>query len=251
MEPTEEELAQQKADEEALKSEAVKKAIEDAVQSAVAEATEGLETNRDTILAEKRRLADELKASQEEAKKYEGLDVDKIRTMIDAVEKSDEAKLISEGKIDEVISARTKSVKTGYEQQFVEKDLEIKSLQDSNTKYQGMYESKLIGDAIRVEAIKQGMLPEAIDNAISDSSGLFTVGEDGSVQASKADEFISSPERFVKSLKDTKSFYWPSNADFRMSGSGGGDGKDVAARMEAAAASGDFEAYKALRQKAK
>jgi len=244
---TEEE--QSALNEETLKSDLVKSAIETAVSEAVTKATEGLETNRDTILAEKRELSNQLKLSEEAAKKFEGLDIAKIRTMIDAVNQSDEAKLISEGKIDEVIAARTSSVKAGYEAQFVDKDVEIQTLTDNNTKLQNMYESKLIGDAIQAEAIKQGMLPEAIKDAVRSSGGIFTLGDDGAVQASKADEFINSPERFIKSLKESNPYYWPSNADFRMSGSGGVDSKDLNTRIEAAAAAGDFDTYKELRSK--
>ncbi len=234
---------------EVLESDDVKAAIAAAVAEAVKETTEGLEANRDAILQEKRELAERLKQAEEQAKKFEGIDVDKIKTMLDSVEKSEEAKLIAEGKIDEVIAARTNSVKTAYEQQFQEKDNEIRTLAEEKQKIQQMYETKLIGDAIQAEALKQGMLPEAINDAIINANGLFKIGDDGSVQAAKMDEFINSPERFVKALKETKPYYWPSNADFRMSGSGGNDPKDIVARIETAAQSGDFEAYKALRKK--
>lgn len=233
--------------EEILESDVVQKAISEAVSAAVTEAKEALESNRDAILAEKRAIAEELKVAQESAKKFEGLDVEKIRTMIDAVNQSDEAKLLSEGKIDEVISARTSSVKNAYEQQFVEKDQEIESLNQRNTKLQNMYESKLIGDAIQAEAIKQGMMPEAIKDAIRSSGGVFKIGDDGNIQAAKADEFINSPERFIKSLKETSPYYWPSNADFKLNGSSGLDTKDINTRLDQAAASGDFETYKKLR----
>lgn len=248
MDPTEEEIAAAKAEQdELLKNDAVQEAIKTAVAAAVAETTEGLETNRNTILKEKRDLAERLKVSEENAKKFEGLDVDKVRMMINAVNQSDEAKLISEGKIDEVIAARTSSVKAGYESQFEEKNAKINELVETNNKLQNMYESKLIGDAIQTEAIAQGMLPEAIIDAINSSAGIFTIGDDGSVQASKADEFINSPERFIKELKNSKPYYWPANADFRLNGSDGMDAKDVATRISAAAESGDFEAYKKLR----
>lgn len=234
-----------------LDSEEVKKAISDAVAKAVTETTEGLEANRDAILTEKRELSEKLKQAEEYSKKFDGIDIDKIRVILDSAEKSEEAKMIAEGKIDEVISTRTKSVKDAYEQQFVDKDAEIKTLNEKNSKIQSMYESKLIGDAIQAEALKQGMLPEAIVDAVSNANGLFNLADDGTVQASKADEFINSPERFVKSLKESKPYYWPSSADFRMSGSTGVDSKDLASRIEAAAASGDFELYKQLRTKAK
>jgi len=163
---TEEE--QSALNEETLKSDLVKSAIETAVSEAVTKATEGLETNRDTILAEKRELSNQLKLSEEAAKKFEGLDIAKIRTMIDAVNQSDEAKLISEGKIDEVIAARTSSVKAGYEAQFVDKDVEIQTLTDNNTKLQNMYESKLIGDAIQAEACLKllKMLLEVLEESL-------------------------------------------------------------------------------------
>jgi len=92
-------------------------------------------------------------------------------------------------------------------------------------------------------------MPEAIKDAVRSSGGIFTLGDDGAVQASKADEFINSPERFIKSLKESNPYYWPSNADFRMSGSGGVDSKDLNTRIEAAAAAGDFDTYKELRSK--
>lgn len=227
-----------------LENDLVKKAIDDAVK----EATNGLETNRDTILAEKRELAEQLKSANETAKQFEGLDVNKIKTMIDSMDKSEEAKLIAEGKIDDVIRARTESVKNAYEAQFADKDTEIKTLADEKTAIQKMYESKLIGDAIRSEAIAEGVLPEAVEDVIKRAEGLFKIGENG-VEASKVDEFINSPQRFVKSLKEVVPHYWPANADFRLSGSGGANSKDIGERMEAAAASGDFEAYKALRDK--
>ena len=236
---------------EVLESDEVKSAIKAAVESAVADATEGLQNNRDAILTEKRDLADKLKDAQNVAKKFEGLDVDKIRTMIDAVEASDEAKLISEGKIDEVIAARTQSVKAAYEQQFVDKDAEISTLNDTNAKLTGKYESKLIGDAIQTAALNAGMLPEAIADAIQSSNGLFKIDEEGQIVASKADEYISSPDRFIKELKSKKPYYWPTNADFRLSGSDNIDAGDYNTRLDAASKAGDFEAYKALRTKKK
>lgn len=238
-----------KVDPKLLESDDVKAAIAAAVAEAVKETTEGLEANRDAILQEKRELAERLKKAEEKAKQFEGIDVDKIKTMLDSVEKSEEAKLIAEGKIDEVIAARTNAVKNAFEQQFQEKDKEIMTLAEQNKKIQQMYESKLIGDAIQAEALKQGMLPEAIADAINNANGLFKIGEDGSIQAAKVDEFVNSPERFIKTLKETKPYYWPPNADFRMNGSGGSDPKDIASRMETAAAAGDFETYKALRKK--
>jgi len=223
--------------------------IKDLISEAVKTATEGLEANKNSILDEKRSLSEKLKLAEENAKRFEGLDVDKIKTMIDSMDASAEAKLIAEGKIEEVIAARTSAVKSSYEDKYSEKNAEIATLNEANTTIMNKYEGKLIGDSIRVEAIKQGMLPEAIDNAIRDASGLFKVAENGNVEARKIDEFINSPERFVKSLKETNSFYWPSSADFRMSGSDGASQTDINARMEAAASSGDFEAYKELRNK--
>lgn len=230
-----------------LEKEEVKTAIATAVENAVKEATEGLEHNRDAILTEKRELSDRLKSAEEQAKKFEGLDVDKIRTMIDAVGASEEAQMISEGKIDEVIAKRTASVKTAYEQQFVDKDAEIQALNESNSKLSNMYETKLIGDAIQAAALSAGMLPEAVVDAISNSQGLFKINEDGAIVASKADEYISTPERFIKELKNQKPYYWPSNADFRLSGSDNIDATDLGTRIETASKAGDFEAYKALR----
>lgn len=230
--------------EAALKNEAVQTAIADAVKTA----TEGLEVNRDSILAEKRQLSDQLKEAKEFAEKFKDLDVDKVRVMMEAANKSEEAKMISEGKIDEVIAARTQSVKAGYEQQFQEKDGSITELQAKNQALQDMYENKLIGDAVQAEAIRQGMLPDAIADAIGNSQGIFKLDDDGNVVSRKAEDFINSPERFVKSLKETKAYYWPANADFKLSGSGGSI-TDIQGRMETAAKAGDFDTYKALRAK--
>jgi len=235
-------------DENILETQQVQDAIKDAVAIAVSEATKGLEGNRDQILSEKRDLSDQLKKSQEANKKFEGLDVDRVRTMMDAIEKSDEAKLISEGKIDDVISARTETVRQNFETEFTDKNRQIDDLTNQNVSLKSMYENKLIGDSIQSEAIKQGMLPEAIIDAVNNSNGLFQLNQDGKVISKNPEEFVNSPERYIKSLKDNKPYYWPANADFKMTGSTGGGKSTTGERLEEAAAKGDFEAYKKLRE---
>ncbi len=219
------------------------------IKSEVEKANTSLESNRNAILSEKKELEKQLKEANKIVDNFKDLDVEKVRTMMDAINKSEEAKLISEGKIDEVIAARTESIRNNFETQFGEKDSTIEALQAENQNIKQMYENKLIADAVQAEAIKQGMLPEAIVDAVNNSNGIFKLDESGSVIANKPDEFINSPERFIKSLKETKPYYWPSNADFKLEGSNSGGQATLGDRLSDAAQNSDFEQYKKLRAK--
>lgn len=77
--------------------------VQSAIKAAVEEQTAGLKANRDEVLAEKR----ELKKQMDELKAQWGdLDPKAVTELMKRFENDEEAKLIAEGKFDEVVQRR-------------------------------------------------------------------------------------------------------------------------------------------------
>jgi len=218
---------------ELLASDAVQKAIRDAVK----DATDTLKLNRDDILNEKKIMSESLK-------KFESYDLEKIDKLMDSIEKSDDAKMIAEGKFDEILEKRTSQIRDGFSDEITTAKTALETAQSEIETYKARYEQKIIADDVRAEALKQGVRPDAINDVIARSTGIFEL-QDGKTKVAKPDGYVDSVERFIKSLKDSASYYWPDKANFNLKG---GDHKQITDRMNDAAEAGDFETYKKMRE---
>ena len=72
----------------------------------------GLKKNKDEILEEKKRLAEELSTIKSQ---FEGLDIEQVREMMDRVAKDEHAKLVADGKWEEVMAKRTEVMRRDYD----------------------------------------------------------------------------------------------------------------------------------------
>ena len=80
-----------------------------------------LDTFRENNIALQKQL-DEIKAQME---KFAGVDPDKYKAAMDAIESDKEKKLLKDGKIDEVIALRTEKMRQTYEDKIAAKDVAI------------------------------------------------------------------------------------------------------------------------------
>ena len=78
------------------------------VTTKVEEAISDLKSKNSELIGEKRKLAEKLEAIKD-------FDFEKAKKAMDFVDKDETAKLLAEGKFDEVIEARTAKVKDEYE----------------------------------------------------------------------------------------------------------------------------------------
>lgn len=231
-----------------ITSEMVAKMVADAVDSA----TSGLKTKNDDLLKD-------IKAKNEHLAKFEGIDPDKFKQIFANISASEEAKLLSEGKVDEVLNRRTDKMRADSEAKEGEYKKQLGEYQGKVSDLQQKLNNKQLADAFRDECIKQDVLPEAYDNVIRDAMEMFRVMEDDAIEArdkngnliKTKEDYILTPERFVHGLQATKAFYFKGSV-------GGGSGgtrqltKDNAlARMNAAIAGPDGKMDMVAYRKAK
>ncbi len=230
-------------------------AVKELVDKAVEAATSTFKKAQDELLNEKRDL-------QRQLKSFEGIDIQKIQDMQKRLENDEEASLISEGKLDEVISRRTERMRTDMTQRIEALAENETTLKDERDGYKRMFENERINNSVRAAAEKSGVRPEAIDDVINRSAGVFSLSEEGDIVArdkagslmlSKDGKTVLGPAEFVESLKESAPYYWPESTGVGSSGAGAGRGAttDVSARMQAAVARGDMKEYRRLREEMK
>lgn len=188
---------------------------------------ERLRNHNKTLLDEKKTVQGELKTLQAS---LNGIDVTKVADMLKVFESSEEAKLIAEGKLDEVINKRTEKTLIGFENQIKELNDKLSEKEKSFTELQNKYSGNKINLAIRAAAEKAGVLPSAIDDVIFRSNGIFSLDDKEEIEARTADGNIMkvdgkamSPELFVKGLQESAPHLWPASESGNLTGKFGKD----------------------------
>jgi len=149
-------------------------AIQAAIQARLDEEVAGLKKKNDELIDKQKKAKDQLK-------QYEGLDVDRLRTLQKQLENDEEMRLLSEGKVDEVVTRRVELLKKDYEQQ-IGNLTNIISGHETTIKGKDEKLRELIVDgAVREAYISLDFEPAAMDDVIRTARDIFILGEDGKV----------------------------------------------------------------------
>ena len=201
-------------------SQEFKDAVAAAVTSAVDTATGGLKVKNDDLLKK-------LGESNNKIKAFGEYDPEAIQTMMKNFNSSEDAKLIAEGKFDELIAKKTDSMKANHDDVVNGLTEKLKTSEENGLKYKTQIHKRAITDIVQEFAIKTKAKPEAYDDICRRALDIFTVSETGEVEARdqngelvKVDDFLLNPERFVNGLKKTNPYYWPNSESSDASGSG-------------------------------
>lgn len=224
--------------------------VDAAVAKAVSDATTKLTGKNDELKGELGKAKDILK-------KFEGLDADDVRSTMDLFNQSEEAKLLKEGKFDEVISKRTEKLRGDYDGKMADLQKERDAATEAGSKFEQLYKNKIVDDEIRKIALEAKVIPEALEDVLRRGRDVFQLAADGTIEARdkdgnllKSGDHLMDPKLFVEGLKKSAPYYWPgSTGTGAAGGSGGGAGNDVDAQLADAAAKGDTKKYRELRRK--
>lgn len=102
---------------------------------------------------------------------FDGVDVEKYRSLTEQEAKIREKKLIDAGKVEELLAERVGSMKS-------EHDKQIQALTAANQAATGQLEKLVIDGSIRDQAIKAGVRPTAIDDVLLRGRSVFRL-QDG------------------------------------------------------------------------
>lgn len=200
---TEEELKEMGIE---LESEAAQKLIEASKtkhQQALDAEVEGLKRKNKELLTKQSKL-------KEEFKKFEGIDPERARQLEQQIADNEEAQLIAEGKLDEVLQSRTERMRQDFERKLEEAQNKANSAQEFSNKFRG----RVMSDEIRKAAAKAGVIDSAIEDAILNAEKFFEVNDEGKVvpkESAGLDEKGQplSPEGWMSSLRDSKPHWFP------------------------------------------
>lgn len=209
-------------------------AVSAAVQSAVAEATNGLKSNRDTILAEKKALEDKYK---EVTTQFEGVDPKMVKSLFERIKNDEETKLISEGKIDEVLARRTDSMKKDYDARLTAAQQRALDLENSEKSLKQRTNDLLIEGIVRQAAAEVGILPAAFEDAIYRAKKVFSLDDNFAPVAKDANgapilgkdaKTQISAKEWLEGMKEKTPHWFPgSNGVGAGGGAKGADGRPV------------------------
>ncbi|MGG2098128.1 hypothetical protein ABFY41_11210 [Acinetobacter haemolyticus] len=153
----------------------------------------------------------ELQKLQEQ---FDGIDPDAVKKLLTQFEQDEDAKLIAEGKIDEVIQKRTEKMREQHDKLLNEEKVRADKAEAYANKFkQSVVQSKIVQAAVELEA-----LPEATGDIAFLAQSKFKLDEDGNaVAVDESGEVIIgkdgktplSPKEWVESLREQKPYYWP------------------------------------------
>lgn len=202
-------------------------------------------------------ILDEKKKADKRLKELEDFDFDKAREAMEFLENNKEAQMIKDGKTEELIEKKLSQVRSDHEAQLGEINQTLQSEVERANTYEGLYKTKMVEDSLREAATSAKVRPEAITDILLHGRNVFSLAEDGSVEArdkdgklkKTVDDKVLTPFNWIEGLKKSSPHYWPDSVGAGARGGGQGDEGDLTAALNKAAASGNMAEYRRLRAK--
>lgn len=227
--------------------------VKDSFQSKIDEAVSGMKSKNEELLDEKKKISERLKEFADIE------DPELAREALKFIKENEDAQLIKDGKIEEVLEKRTSQLRSDHDAIVSDLQKELDKSNLTGTHYKTLFENKTIDDSLRNAALEAGVIPEAIESVLLHGRNVFSLGKDGTVESRDAEgnlkktesDMIVNPKNWVEGLKKTDPYFWPGSVGSGAnSGGKGGDG-DLVDRMSDAAKKGDMKTYRRLREKHK
>ncbi|UXO93736.1 minor structural protein [Pseudanabaena phage Pan1] len=221
------------------------------IEKAVKEATSGLATNRDEILSEKKSLQQKL---EEMSKTWEGLDPQAVRTIMSRLENDEEAKLLAEGKTDVVIERRTERLKADHQKQLEKLQQALSGRDQELETTRGQVKKLMVEGNLRQAAAELGLIPSAVEDALSRAMSIFRVSDDGKLIAEENGATVYgkdgknplTPAEWLETMKERAPHWFPAPSGAGAGGGSGRGGKHTITREQAR----NVQVYRAAKEAA-
>jgi hypothetical protein len=203
----------------------VQKLIDEAVNSAVT----GLKAKNSELLGK-------LKERDTALQQFDGIDPNAVRNILKRFADDEEAKLIAEGKIDDVLTKRTERMRADFEKKYAD----AQAAAEAATKKAQAFQGRVLDDSLRAAAVKAGIHQHAIDDVLFRGRAMFNldesgqavaVGEDGKPVLGKDGKTPFAPLEWLEGMKEKAPHWFPATAS--GGGAGGGSGGGAHANKKA------------------
>lgn len=199
--------------------------IQALIDAQVSTAVNGLKAKNTELLGKFKETSDKLKS-------FDGIDPTAVRTILQRFSEDDEAKLIAEGKIDEVLSKRTERMKSSYD-----KDLQAaKAEADRHASRTEKFASRVLKGEVIGAASDAGVHKFAMEDAMLAASRDFELDDEGNPVAKegrfgKNGQPLTLSEWFGE-MKETRPHWFPATASGSGAGHGQGSGGNASNRSK-------------------
>lgn len=193
-----------------------------AIQAQIDAAVAGLKAKNSEVIGENKKLKEQLA-------QFEGIDPTAVRNILKRFADDEEAKLIADGKIDDVLNKRTERMKADFDKKLSEALSKAEQAEKRAQAFQG----RVLDDAIRAAAAKAGIHQHAIDDALLRGRAMFTLdedgqavqlGEDGRPVLGKDGKSPFTPAEWLEGMKEKAPHWFPATASGGGASNGGGGG---------------------------
>jgi hypothetical protein len=191
----------------------LKPIVQGMIEAAVNEQVAGLKAKNGELIGKEK----ELKASLAQ---FEGIDPEAVRTILKRFVDDEEATLIKQGKLDEVLNKRTERMAADWDKKVKAEAARADKLKAKADKLA----ERAMAESIIKASQKAGALPEATEDIVLRAKGAgWTIDDDGNVIAMSGDTVVFgkdgktplTPEEWAASLRENAPHLWP-----RAQGSG-------------------------------
>ena len=200
------------------KATALKEALSAKHQEALDQEVGGLKSKRDELLEAQRKMKDQLK-------QFEGIDPERARKLESQLAENEEARLIADGKLDEVLNKRTERMREEYDRKLQE----ASQTADQSKAFADKFRGRVMRDEIRTAAAEVGLVDSAVEDAVYRAGGLFEVNDEGNVVPREDAGFDENgkpltPQAWLESMREKAPHWFPVPEGSQSRGGGGSPG---------------------------
>lgn len=172
---------------------------------------------------ERQSARDATRQLKEFQKQYDGIDPEEAKQLMKVFETNEEARLIAQGKTDEVIQRRIEKQRTEFEKQVQAANQKAEQEAEKARRF----EQRVLDSHIMAAATKAGIHQHAIDDALLRARSMFRLNDDGqavqfdqdgNVVIGKDGKTPFTPNEWLEGMKETAPHWFPAG------NSGGGVG---------------------------
>lgn len=227
------------------------KELNEGIDTKISDAIAGLKNKNEELLGEKKLVQEKLATFKDIT------DPEKALEALTFINENEEAQMIKDGRFNELMDKRTSQMKIDHDTAVTDLADKLIEMTDGKGKYKGLYQTKMLDDAMRAVAIKAGVLPGAIDDVLLRAKSVFTLGTDGTVEARTTDNKllknedgnVVTPTVWVEGLKVGSQHYWPSSEGAGAVGGNITGDADTTERLATLSKAGKMAEYRVLRNK--
>lgn len=142
------------------------------IQAKIDETVSGLKKKNQELIEKE-------KKHREQLSQFEGVDVEKFKTLQKQIETNEEMRLLSEGKTEEVVARRVEAMKRDYDSQIAAREAKMAEYEATLKKKEEKLAELVIDGQLREAYVSLDFDPDALDFVLMQGRQVFMMDENG------------------------------------------------------------------------